>query len=77
VGLGLVGRRDIGRSAQVAGRIPQKRRECVDCLERERRVGGPGLQGELLGWAVRCRPGALTGRFVGVVPSPGDAGFAG
>jgi hypothetical protein len=41
---------------------------------RERRVGGPGLQGEPIGWAVCCRPGALTGRSEGSVSSPGHTG---
>jgi hypothetical protein len=37
----------------------------------ERRVGGPGLQGEAVGWAVCCRPGALTGRSEGSESSLG------
>ncbi len=38
---------------------------------RERRVRGPGLQGEPVGWAVCCRPGALTGRSEGSESSMG------
>ena len=30
-------------------------------FERERRVGGPGLQGALVSWVARCRTEVLTG----------------
>jgi hypothetical protein len=40
-----------------------------------RRVGGPGLQGQAVGWVVRCRPGALTGRsWFGIGPYRGVCG---
>jgi hypothetical protein len=37
----------------------------------ERRVGGPGLQGDVVGWVICCRPGALTGRSEGSESSMG------